>query len=90
MIYAVLDLDTVESREELHRQLRQILPLPAWYGDNLDALYDYLTDPEENLQLTLLHTQPFLTRLGHYGESFLHLLADVQQENPRFQVLFST
>ena len=40
----VLDGSSVGSREVLHRTLAAGLRLPDWYGGNLDALHDCLTD----------------------------------------------
>lgn len=41
-----IELAGVDSRQALHERLRQTLPLPAWYGDNLDALHDALSEGE--------------------------------------------
>ena len=30
----------IHSKEQLHEKLMQLLPLPAYYGKNLDALYE--------------------------------------------------
>ena len=38
-----IDLRGVCSREELHDRIEEELPVPGWYGRNLDALYDILT-----------------------------------------------
>ncbi len=42
----IIDLAGVEDRTELHDRVEQGIPLPEWYGRNLDALYDVLTEPE--------------------------------------------
>ncbi len=39
-----IDLNGISTREELHALLRKELPLPEYYGDNLDAFYDVLTE----------------------------------------------
>ncbi len=39
-----IDLKGISTREELHDLLRKELPLPEYYGDNLDAFYDVLTE----------------------------------------------
>lgn len=44
MVYEI-DLIGVESAAALHARIREILPVPEWYGNNLDALYDVLTEP---------------------------------------------
>ena len=35
----IIDLTGVKSRDELHDRIEEILPVPGWYGRNLDALY---------------------------------------------------
>lgn len=41
------------GREQVHSYLKEMLSLPDYYGCNLDALYDSLTElPETHLVLT--------------------------------------
>ena len=47
----VLDVSACESVEDLHRALAEGLHFPAWYGGNLDALHDCLTDLNEPTEL---------------------------------------
>ncbi|MDO5783592.1 MAG: barstar family protein [Eubacteriales bacterium] len=37
------------GRDEVHAYVKEKLSLPAWYGNNLDALYDCLTDLPETV-----------------------------------------
>ena len=46
-----IDLKGISTREELHALLRKELPLPEYYGDNLDAFYDVLTEQGEGWNL---------------------------------------
>ena len=46
-----IDLKNVTSKEELHTTLSRELPLPDYYGNNLDALYDVLTEEGEGWNL---------------------------------------
>lgn len=39
-----IDLDNVNTKEELYERIAKELPLPEYYGKNLDALYDFFTD----------------------------------------------
>ena len=39
-----IDLTEVSTKEELQEALVETLPLPDYYGRNLDALYDVLPD----------------------------------------------
>ncbi len=39
-----IDLAGICSSGEFHQRIRETLPVPEWYGDNLDALHDILTE----------------------------------------------
>jgi len=43
-----IDVTTVESAGELHRLLKQKLDFPAYYGENWDAFWDLISDPEDD------------------------------------------
>ncbi len=64
----------------LHRALQEQLALPAWYGHNLDALYDCLTELGEDTHLILINLPP----LPGFHETFF----DATEENPHFTVTF--
>jgi ribonuclease inhibitor len=42
-----IDLAGISTKEEFHKLLAEELPFPDYYGGNLDALYDVLTDDGE-------------------------------------------
>ena len=77
----LLDVSAVTSAAELHALLKEALALPHWYGNNLDALYDCLTDLCEDTCLTLTGTQ---TLVLPRREAFVRTLADAAEENPHF------
>ena len=41
----ILNGGSIHSREALHQALAAGLHLPEWYGGNLDALHDCLSQP---------------------------------------------
>lgn len=85
MLHRDLDGASVASREELHTRLAQLLSLPAWYGKNLDALYDCLTDLHEAVTLTLSHPAALEAALGPgYMGALLRALADAERDQPNF------
>lgn len=43
----ILEGNLLTEKETAHEYLQKTLNLPQWYGKNLDALYDCLTDFEE-------------------------------------------
>ena len=42
------------SVPEIHGLLAEALHFPSWYGNNLDALYDCLTDLDGQVHLSIL------------------------------------
>ena len=79
---AVIDGAVITSRSELHDSLFRQLDLPDWYGRNLDALYDCLTDLSEPASLRLVHFDTLSERLGHYAAALRAVLRDASAENP--------
>ena len=49
----ILDISSLADKTELHAQVRGALDLPEWYGANLDALYDVLTEAGETRVLLI-------------------------------------
>lgn len=47
--YVEVDLESARDRKEALRAIGRALDFPAWYGANLDALYDCLTDLPERV-----------------------------------------
>ncbi len=43
----VLDARRMESKSEAHAYLQETMHFPPYYGKNLDALYDCLTELED-------------------------------------------
>ena len=84
----VLDGSSVGSREALHQTLAAGLRLPDWYGGNLDALHDCLTDITEPTELVIRGGAALETALGVYCKSLRRVLADCAAENGAFSVIW--
>ena len=82
----LLDGNAILNREMLHDTLASGLCLPSWYGRNLDALYDCLTDVQEETVVVLRDRGVLEEHLGGYGRRLLRLLEDVSQENPHIRL----
>lgn len=77
-----LDGGRLARREEAHDYLSTVLSLPDYYGRNLDALWDLLTEWSRPTRLVLCRTEA----MGIYGEAILGTLRDAAAENPLLQV----
>lgn len=80
-----LDGREMTTREALHAHLAQQLPLPDWYGRNLDALYDALTEMGGGV-IVLQHTSALLDSLGEYGWTALRTMIDAVKANPALEI----
>lgn len=69
------------EKASLHSALQQALSFPDYYGANLDALYDCLTELEEDIHLILQDLPPL--------PGFRETLEDAAGDNPHFTVSYS-
>ena len=83
-----LDCAQMTSRDTLHAYLKKQLSLPEYYGGNLDALFDCLTELSQPLQLELSNLDQLLS-LGSYGKALVATFRDAALENPNLELLFS-
>lgn len=78
-----IDFAQTATREEFHRLLAEKLGFPPYYGNNLDALYDCLTDISAPLTLILRNPDT----LGTYGNAAVSAMQAAAEENPLLQVI---
>ena len=83
MTHIILDGSKIRDREGLHDLRSERLNLPTWYGRNLDALYDCLTDLTE-VTVFLRNAGAMTDALGDYGDNVLRVFRDAAAENPGF------
>ena len=82
MKFAVIDGASVTSMEDIHQTLAQQLDFPDWYGGNLDALHDCLTDLHEETEVSIVHADALLETLGPAYVRLTRVLSDAAEENP--------
>ena len=82
----VLDIDKMRSLPMLHKYLHTALALPEYYGANLDALYDCLTETAQSAELVVSKKVADEAYLGWYGQQFLQMLEDAAAENEALRV----
>lgn len=87
MAEIVLDGLEIESLEEIHDRFARALALPEWYGRNLDALFDCLTERSEPVTVRLLHQEALEDRLGRRGLALVRLLRRAAAENSQVMLL---
>lgn len=81
-----LDIEKMRSLPMLHKYLHTALALPEYYGANLDALYDCLTEMSESTELVVPKKVADEAYLGWYGQQFLQMLEDAAAANEALQI----
>lgn len=69
-----LNLSAVRTRKELHQYLKDKLRLPDYYGENLDALYDSLTESKEDRLIQVEGLQQCNDEMDGYGDKLARVL----------------
>lgn len=83
----IVDLTGVYSADEFHRALREALPLPEYYGNNLDALYDVLTEWSGPCRIEFRNLGEMQASMPKYLGALRRLCEDVMEDNPKLQIL---
>ena len=78
----ILDGMSIHNREELHELLAQALGFPAWYGGNMDALYDCLSEffTDDSI-IILFNGDEMKNSLGVYGDKLVKVFEDAMGES---------
>ena len=82
----ILDIEKMRSLPMLHKYLHTALALPEYYGANLDALHDCLTEFVEPTELVVPKKVADEAYLGWYGQQFLQLLEDAGAANEALKI----
>lgn len=79
----IIDVSEIRSVRELHACLKRELDLPDYYGNNLDALYDVLTERRQVRKVTLCGFEMLRRNIGGYADLLTGVLEDagIEVEN---------
>ena len=78
----VIEGKNMTARRAAHEEIARALDFPAYYGANLDALYDMLTAFEGTARLS--GTAEMLKNLEGYGCNLLKTFYDAMEANKKF------
>jgi ribonuclease inhibitor len=84
-----IDCARIHNREELHDALALKLSFPEYYGKNLDALYDCLTELPFPVHLTLLHFDHLAELFGEYALWLRQVFEEAEMSNDLLIVTYA-
>ncbi len=82
MTEVILDGKQIRDRAQLHEKLAAALDFPEWYGKNLDALYDCLSDIRMDTVIRLVDEDVLEEHLGDYAHRLYRVLTRAEEEIP--------
>ena len=77
-----LDFKDLYTPRQMHEYIAQMLEFPEYYGKNLDALYDCLTDICEETQITVINYDI----LDYRENAMINTFLDAAEENDCLEV----
>ena len=80
----LLDGEKIESYAALHETFRTELDLPEYYGANLDALCDVLTERTDEIGVIIVNRAALQEHVGRRWKSFLRLMYDLIEKREGF------
>lgn len=69
------------TKDVTHAYLKRKLDLAPYYGRNLDALFDLLTERSQRTEIILINEMVMKKKLGPYGKALLQVFHDAEEEN---------
>ena len=77
----VIPAEDFSTEEELQDFLQDAFGFPNYYGKNLDALYDCLSELDEKVRIEVSGAIADEENLWEYGERFLTVLEEASKDN---------
>ena len=83
-----IDCGLIESKAGFHKAVAKALDFPAWYGKNLDALYDCLTGVPDEMEIRFQNWEIMAIKLEGYTAVAKKVILRAASENPHVAVSF--
>ena len=86
MTRIIIDCHLFSCRQDVHQAFAEALSFPDYYGSNLDALHDCLTEIGTDTQILLLHWEWAAKHMENYCKILKNVLAMCCRENPHLHI----
>jgi len=77
----ILDGKKMLSRKQTHEYIKEKMSFPEYYGNNLDALADCLSEITEKTIITIKNFADFENNLGANSKGFIRVFEDAAEDN---------
>ena len=83
-----IDCSTISDRETFHTTMEKALEFPSWYGKNLDALHDCLTEIFTQTRIHFTNWNRLEDTLGLYTKAIRRAVTHAAEENPCIEIVY--
>lgn len=80
-----IDCKKIKTKEEFHHVIARKMDFDDYYGGNLDALWDQLTQ-EGEFKISLINSKYLVINLQEYGEKLLDLFKELEKESDKYKI----
>ncbi len=80
----IVDGKDFNSRSDLHDYLAEKIDFPIYYGNNLDALADCLSEIGEPTEIILKNEDKLIENIPHGGKGFIRVFEDAEEFNSEY------
>lgn len=82
----VLDGKFITNKNTLFEELKKQINDEAFYGDNLDALWDVLSYSNKEINVVIVNQVDLKNHLGDYADILIEVLNNLKDVNERTSV----
>ena len=86
MKVVLLDGNRIKNSNDMHQAFIDALELPDYYGRNLDALFDVLSETTDEIGVIIVNNERLADALGNRWTGLLRLLVDLKRLRRGFHV----
>ncbi len=76
----------MKTREKAHAHIARRLSFPDYYGKNLDALHDLLTERREDTEIVIKGSERLKNAMDGYGQRIIDVMLDAAEENKNLKI----
>jgi RNAse (barnase) inhibitor barstar len=84
----ILDADRLLNKGDMGEYMSEVFPFPEYFGKNLSALRDLLSEVNEDTDIILTRDNVRQICASRYAYKVMLVLSDAAEENPHLRILF--